>query len=44
MAATYSAHNKHETNTYSLSGIRIRDPTNLAAAHLRLRPRNHRDL
>jgi len=31
------------TNIHTLSGIRIRDPRNQAAADLRLRPHSHRD-
>jgi hypothetical protein len=32
-----------ETNTHSLSGIRIRDPSSRAAADLRRRPLGHQD-
>jgi hypothetical protein len=44
-ASTYTVqHNieTQETNIHALSGIRTRDPSNQAAADLRLRPRDHR--
>jgi hypothetical protein len=34
---------KHKTNIHAPSGIRNRDPSNQAAADLRLRPCGHRD-
>jgi hypothetical protein len=45
-ASTYTGqHNREteETNIHTLSGIRTRDPSNQAAADLRLRPRGHRN-
>jgi hypothetical protein len=45
-ASTYTGqHNieTQETNIHSLSDIRTRDPSNQAAADLRLRPRGHWD-
>jgi hypothetical protein len=44
-ASTYTGqHNieTQETNIHALSGIRTRDPSNQAAADLRLRPRGYR--
>ena len=42
--ATYATRNKHKRRTStSLSGIRTHDPSNLAAANLRLRPQGHRN-
>jgi hypothetical protein len=32
-----------ETNIHALGGVRTHDPSSLAAADLRLRPRDHRD-
>jgi hypothetical protein len=43
-AATYTTHNKHKkANIHAISVIRTRDPSNQAAADLRLRPHGHRD-
>jgi hypothetical protein len=45
MASVYTGQHNTETqqtNIHALSGIRIRDPSNQAAADLRLRPRGHR--
>jgi hypothetical protein len=43
-AATYVAHNKtDQTDFHSMSGVRARDPNNIAASNLRRRPHGHRD-
>jgi hypothetical protein len=41
VASTYTGQHKRQ-NIHALSGIRIRDPSNRAAADLCLRPRGHR--
>ena len=43
-AAARTKHNKQKANNYIVSGIRIRDPSNQAAADLlSLRPHRHLD-
>jgi len=42
-AATYKTQQTKETNTHALSGIRNRNPSNLTAADVLLRPYSHRD-
>ena len=41
-AATYTTHTKHKRRISVFSGIRTRDPNNLAAADLHVRPNDHR--
>ena len=42
-AATYTTHDKQETNSHALSGIQTRDSRHRAAAELRLRPQGLRN-
>jgi len=40
---SYTTHNEHKTNNHAHSGFETHDPSNRAAANLRLRPHGHWD-